>query len=109
MLRSSVSMALRAATSVGAWRPVSTTAAPLAAAAQKSSDPIQQLFVDKVREYETKKKRAGGKLVDADATTEDNLKKELEKVAKQYGGSAGTDMTKFPDIKFPEPKLMENP
>ena len=34
-------------------------------AAQKASDPIQQLFVDKVREYADKKKKAGGKLVDA--------------------------------------------
>ena len=30
---------------------------------QKASDPIQQLFVDKVREYAQKKSAAGGKLV----------------------------------------------
>ena len=30
---------------------------------QKASDPIQQLFVEKVREYATKKKASGGKLV----------------------------------------------
>ena len=32
-------------------------------AAQKASDPIQQLFVDKVREYAQKSKAAGGKMV----------------------------------------------
>ena len=30
---------------------------------QKASDPIQQLFVEKVREYATKKTASGGKLV----------------------------------------------
>lgn len=52
-------------------------AAPLA---QKASDPIQQLFVDKVREYADKKAKSGGKLVDSDAKVEAELKKELEKV-----------------------------
>ncbi len=60
-----------------------------------------------VRQYADKKKASGGKLVDSDATTEANLKKELEKVAKQYGGEAGTDMTKFPDMKFNEPNVEE--
>ena len=58
-----------------------------------------------VREYANKKQSAGGKLVDATAQTEADLKRELEKVAKQYGGEAGVDMTKFPDLKFAEPQL----
>ena len=74
-------------------------------ASQKASDPIQQVFVDKVREYAQKKSASGGKLVDADAKTQANLNKELEKVAKNFGGAAGVDMTKFPDLKFEEPKL----
>ena len=32
-----------------------------------AADPIQQLFVEKVREYATKKKASGGKLVCFDA------------------------------------------
>merc|ERR1712115_15415 len=61
-------------------------------AAAAAADPIQQLFVDKVRDYANKKKSAGGKLVDATAET--------DAIAKQYGGEAGADMTKFPDVKF---------
>ena len=42
--------------------------------AQKASDPIQQLFVDKVREYATKKKSLGGdKLVEATPQMENDL------------------------------------
>merc|ERR1712038_911793 len=67
-------------------------------AAAAAADPIQQLFVDKVRDYANKKKSAGGKLVDANAETDAQMKKEMEKIAKQFGGDAGTDMTKFPDV-----------
>ena len=55
------------------------------ASQQKASDPIQQLFVDKVREYADKKAKAGGKLVDADPVVEKNLQKELEKVRQKVG------------------------
>ncbi len=50
---------------------------------QQPSDPIQELFVQKVREYADKKKRAGGKLVDADAKVQEGLNKELDKVRKR--------------------------
>lgn len=33
------------------------------------------------------------------------LKQELEKVAKQYGGADNVDMTKFPSFSFPEPNV----
>lgn len=72
-------------------------------ALQKVSDPIQQLFLDKVREY--KQKSSGGKLVDPSPDTERELKQELERVAKTFGGSEGTDMTKFPEFKFQDPKI----
>ena len=57
-----------------------TLALSAASQQQAAKDPIQQLFVDKVREYADKKTKSGGKLVDADAGTESALKKELEKV-----------------------------
>merc|ERR1711860_395 len=76
-----------------------------APAAQKASDPIQQLFVDKVREYAQKKTKAGGKLVDATPKVEADLQKELDKVSAQFGGGKGVDMTKFPQFKFAEPTL----
>ncbi|GJQ81404.1 hypothetical protein Trydic_g18269 [Trypoxylus dichotomus] len=67
-------------------------------------DPIQQLFVDKLREY--KQKSSGGtKLVEASPVIEKELKSELEKAAKQYGSGPGVDMTKFPTFKFSEPTI----
>lgn len=38
--------------------------------------------------------------MDATPTTEKQLQQELDKVARQYGGGAGVDMTKFPAFKF---------
>ena len=70
-----------------------------------ATDPVQGLFVEKIREYATKKKSAGGKLVDATKETEADLQGELDKVAKAYGGGKGVDMTKFPDFKWQEPKI----
>lgn len=74
-----------------------------APAMSKVSDPIQQLFLDKVREY--KSKSSGGKLVDPSPETEKELKQELERVAKTFGGGDGQDMTKFPEFKFTDPKV----
>ncbi|GLG99116.1 ATP synthase-coupling factor 6, mitochondrial [Gryllus bimaculatus] len=72
---------------------------------QKASDPIQQLFIDKIREYKKKSDAAGGKLVDPTPDIERELNAELEKVAKQYGGGEGVDMTKFPTFTFKEPEV----
>uniref|UniRef100_D3TRP3 Mitochondrial F1F0-ATP synthase subunit Cf6 n=2 Tax=Glossina TaxID=44049 RepID=D3TRP3_GLOMM len=69
----------------------------------KVADPIQKLFLDKVREY--KQKSSGGKMVDPSPEIEKELKNELERVAKQYGSDGKTDMTKFPEFKFPDVKI----
>lgn len=71
----------------------------------KTSDPIQQLFVDKIQEYSKKSKAAGGKLVDMTPEVEKQLQQELDKVARQYGGGPGVDMTKFPTFTFQDPKI----
>jgi len=76
-----------------------------APALSKTSDPIQGLFVEKIREYDTKAKAAGVSMVDANTNTEAALQSELDKVAKQYGGGAGVDMTSFPTITFAEPTI----
>ena len=39
-------------------------------------------------------------MVDATAQTDAEMKREMDKIAKQFGGEAGADMTKFPDLKF---------
>jgi len=74
-------------------------------ALQKVSDPIQQIFIDKVRDYGKKSKAAGGKLVDSSPELEKKLQQELDKVAKTYGGGEGVDMTKFPSFTFSEPVI----
>ncbi|GFG36589.1 hypothetical protein Cfor_06200 [Coptotermes formosanus] len=72
---------------------------------QKATDPIQQLFIDKIREYAKKSSAAGGKLVESTPEIQRELAAELEKVAKQYGGGEGVDMTQFPTFKFKEPEI----
>ncbi|KAG7297690.1 hypothetical protein JYU34_018408 [Plutella xylostella] len=96
MLTSSLVAGLRAARS-------SVVFSRNLAAAPTASDPIQQLFLDKIREY--KQKSAGGKLVDPSPEIEKELKAEREKLEKQFGGGSGVDMTAFPTFKFEEPKL----
>lgn len=48
--------------------------------------------------------RDGG-FVDPTPQSQNELKTELERIAKQYGGGSGVDMTKFPEFKFEDPVL----
>ena len=48
--------------------------------------------------------RDGG-FVDPTPQSQNELKTELDRIAKQYGGGAGVDMTKFPEFKFEDPVL----
>lgn len=70
-------------------------------AAQKV-DPVQQLFLNKSKEYFNKKASSKTGLVDPTPEMEKNLKDELEKVNKNYGTSATGE---FPAFKFEEPVL----
>ncbi|KYM98130.1 PREDICTED: ATP synthase-coupling factor 6, mitochondrial [Cyphomyrmex costatus] len=72
-------------------------------ALQKAVDPIQQLFLDKLREY--KSKSVGGKLVDPSPEITKERESELEKLSIQYGGGPGVDMTQFPQFKFVDPPI----
>jgi len=72
--------------------------------AATASDPIQKLFVDKIRDYAQKSKSTGGKLVDASAETEKSLSDELEKITRQFGVKGG-DATKFPTFAFADVDL----
>ncbi|KAL0105911.1 hypothetical protein PUN28_015972 [Cardiocondyla obscurior] len=72
-------------------------------ALQKATDPIQQLFLDKLKEY--KSKSAGGKLVDPSPEITKERESELEKLSAQYGGGSGVDMTQFPQFKFNDPPV----
>ncbi|KAI1885452.1 hypothetical protein AGOR_G00220350 [Albula goreensis] len=66
-------------------------------------DPIQKLFLDKIREYSAKSRSSGG-LVDAGPEYQRSLSEEVTRLQRLYGGG---DLTKFPDFKFPEPKFEE--
>ncbi|GCC18537.1 hypothetical protein chiPu_0017970 [Chiloscyllium punctatum] len=69
----------------------------------KNLDPIQKLFIDKIHEYDSKSKKAGGP-VDAGPEYQKNMEDEIAKLQRLYGGG---DLTKFPDFKFEEPKFDE--
>ncbi|KAG8262592.1 Atp5jp [Homalodisca vitripennis] len=43
----------------------------------------------------------GGKLVDPTPEIQKEKQSELDRVARQFGGGSGVDMTKFPEFKFP--------
>ncbi|XP_066561891.1 ATP synthase peripheral stalk subunit F6, mitochondrial isoform X2 [Amia ocellicauda] len=95
LLRSAVSWQLR--------RNVGLSAAAMTAA--KNLDPVQKLFLDKIRDYNTRSKTAGG-VVDAGPEYQKNMADELAKLQRLYG-SGGEDLAKFPTFTFPEPKLEE--
>jgi len=71
----------------------------------QATDPVQKMFIQSIKEYDQKSKGAGGKLVDPSPETEKELKVELDRIAKIFGGGAGVDMTKFPSFNFTDPQL----
>ncbi|XP_072369245.1 ATP synthase-coupling factor 6, mitochondrial [Scyliorhinus torazame] len=93
MLRSSLSVELR--------RNIGFTAVMFNKT--KSLDPIQKLFIDKIRDYDTKSQKTGGP-VDAGPEYKKNVDEEIVKLQRVYGGG---DLAKFPDFKFEEPKFDE--
>ncbi|XP_029943734.1 ATP synthase-coupling factor 6, mitochondrial-like [Salarias fasciatus] len=93
LLRSAVSLTLR--------RNIGLSAVVFNRA--KDLDPVQKLFLDKIRDYNAKSKSSGG-IVDAGPAYQKNLNEEVTKLQRLYGGG---DMVKFPEIKFTEPKFDE--
>ncbi|XP_043927298.1 ATP synthase-coupling factor 6, mitochondrial [Protopterus annectens] len=69
----------------------------------KELDPIQKLFLDKIREYNTKSKNISGP-VDAGQEYQKEMNEDVAKLQRLYGGG---DLTKFPDFRFEEPKFDE--
>lgn len=65
-----------------------------------ASDPIQQLFLDKIREYKGKFDTKS-----FDPSIDQGYKADLEKISKQFSIAANEDPTKFPNIKFEETKV----
>lgn len=92
-----LSSALRSAVSVHLRRNIGVTAV----AFNKELDPIQKLFVDKIREYKSKRQTSGGP-VDTGPEYHQNLEKELYKLRQMFGKG---EMDKFPTFKFDDPKF----
>lgn len=64
------------------------------------ADPIQKLFLDKIREY---KQQFDSKTFDP--SIDKGYKNDLDKICKQYNIGPNEDPTKFPTIKFDETKV----
>ncbi|XP_050526424.1 ATP synthase-coupling factor 6, mitochondrial-like [Daktulosphaira vitifoliae] len=64
------------------------------------SDPIQQLFLDKIREYKSKFDSKS-----FDPSVDKGYNADLEKISKQFDIGSGEDPTKFPSVKFDEAKI----
>ncbi|CAG2205504.1 ATP5J [Mytilus edulis] len=71
------------------------------------NDLIQQLFIQKIREFDKKTKSAGGKMPDVDPSVQANLDKEMKKVATQFGVAEGkeAEFSKFPAFNFQAEEL----
>ncbi|XP_006748717.1 ATP synthase-coupling factor 6, mitochondrial-like [Leptonychotes weddellii] len=89
LIRSAVSVHLRRNTGV------------TAVAFNKELDPVQKLFVDKIREYRTKRQASGG-ATDTGPEYQQDLERELFKLKQMYGKA---DKNMFPDFKSEDPKF----
>lgn len=63
--------------------------------ATKAHDPVQQLFLDKLKEYNDKS--TSGKVPDMAPELAKELKDELDRISRVYGGG---NMKEFPTFKF---------
>ena len=61
------------------------------ASASSAKDPIQQLFVDKIREYRQKSANAPNGLVDADASTQKALEEEAIRLKRNFNINDGEE------------------
>ncbi|XP_029052113.1 ATP synthase-coupling factor 6, mitochondrial [Osmia bicornis bicornis] len=70
----------------------------------EAKDPIQKLFIEKIREYKTKS--SGGKLVDPSPETEKERASELDRLQKQYNPT-NSNMSEFPKFQFKDPDVTQ--
>ncbi|KAM6997610.1 uncharacterized protein LKV04_006252 [Tautogolabrus adspersus] len=64
-------------------------------------DPVQRLFLEKIREYSNMHRLNGGPL-EANPDYEKNLSEETAKLQRLFGGG---DLSSFPEFTFTEPKM----
>lgn len=63
----------------------------------KSSDPIQKLFVEKLQEYKKKSQASGGELVDFSAEKKARVDVEKQQIRKRFGEG---NLEEFPKFDF---------
>lgn len=63
----------------------------------KSSDPIQKLFVEKLQEYKKKSQASGGELVDFSAEKKARVEVEKQQIRKRFGEE---NLEEFPKFDF---------
>ncbi|XP_042358193.1 transport and Golgi organization protein 1-like [Plectropomus leopardus] len=64
-------------------------------------DPVQRLFLEKIKEYNNMRRLNGG-LLGAEPDYEKYLSEETAKLQRQYGGG---DLSSFPEFTFSEPNM----
>jgi len=74
------------------------------AVALKELDPVQALFIEKIKEYTQASAAAGDDLLGASDEIRAKLAGEYEKIARMYGAESG-GMDEFPTFSFEEPHL----
>ncbi|GAA6231955.1 uncharacterized protein LOC108872943 [Lates japonicus] len=67
-------------------------------------DPVQRLFLEKIREYDNMRSMSGGP-VGLEPDYERHLSEETAKLQRLYGGG---DLSSFPQFTFTEPKMDED-
>ncbi|XP_060942667.1 mucin-19-like isoform X2 [Limanda limanda] len=68
-------------------------------------DPVQRLFLEKIREYNNLCRSSGGP-VEEETDYERHLSEETAKLQRLYGGG---DLSSFPQFTFTEPELDQDP
>ncbi|CAF0921853.1 unnamed protein product [Adineta ricciae] len=71
---------------------------------QQVTDPIQQLFITKIREYNEKRKQTKDGLVDATPEVRKSLEDTLNKLKNAYGAES-EDLLSVPKLDFKEPQI----
>jgi len=74
------------------------------AVALKELDPIQALFLEKIKEFTKASAEAGDDLLGASDEIRERLRSEEEKITRMYGAESG-GMNEFPTFTFAEPTL----
>ena len=70
------------------------------ATATNNMDPVQKLFLDKIKEYQTKaKKTEAGKLVDTSPEQEAKMHKEIDGLRRRFGEGNLEEFPKFDFVK----------